>query len=121
MAAPDGTVYKEFYGTGWQKGLTTQSEVWSGGVRQKWTTAAWTQDNTGVSYQTNPRMTETNIYDASDNRRRATIDYNEGYSLPTNVRECGVTGGDQLLRPSPTNYRWHASLTNPRIIVPPAL
>jgi hypothetical protein len=24
MTAADGTVYKEYYGTGWQKGLTTQ-------------------------------------------------------------------------------------------------
>lgn len=35
LTAPDGTVYKEYYGTGWQKGLTVLSEVWSGGVRQK--------------------------------------------------------------------------------------
>jgi YD repeat-containing protein len=32
LTAPDGTVYKEYYGTGWQKGLTTLSEIWSGGV-----------------------------------------------------------------------------------------
>ena len=30
LTAPDGTIYKEYYGTGWQKGLTTLSEVWSG-------------------------------------------------------------------------------------------
>jgi YD repeat-containing protein len=75
MTAPDNTVYKEYYGTGWQKGLTTLSEVWSGGVRQKWTTTAWTQDNTGVSYEVNPRVTETNTYDAGGNRRRTVIDY----------------------------------------------
>ena len=51
LTAPDGTIYKEYYGTGWQKGLTTLSEVWSGGVRQKWTTTAWTQDNTSVGYE----------------------------------------------------------------------
>src|SRR5881398_170506 len=43
MTAPDGTIYKEYYGSGWQSGLTTQSEIWSGGVRQKWTTTQWTQ------------------------------------------------------------------------------
>ena len=37
MTAPEGTVYKEFYGTGWQKGLTTGSEVWVDGVKEKWT------------------------------------------------------------------------------------
>src|SRR6185369_3506294 len=35
MTTPDGTIYKEYYGTGWQKGLTTLSEIWSGGVRKK--------------------------------------------------------------------------------------
>lgn len=75
LTAPDGTIYKEYYGTGWQRGLTTLSEVWSGGVRQKWTTTAWTQDNTSVGYEVNPRVTETNIYDASGNRRRTTISY----------------------------------------------
>ncbi len=27
LTAPDGTVYKEYYGTGWKRGLTTRSEV----------------------------------------------------------------------------------------------
>ena len=41
----DGTIYKEFVATsGWQTGLTTATEFWSGGVRKKWTTTAWTQD-----------------------------------------------------------------------------
>jgi len=35
-------------------GLTTLSEVWSGGVKQKWTMTAWTQDNTSVGYEMNP-------------------------------------------------------------------
>src|SRR6185369_9487773 len=62
VTAPDGTLYKEFYGTGFKRGLTTQTETWAGGVRQKWTSSTWTQDNTGVSYQTNPRVTESNVY-----------------------------------------------------------
>jgi YD repeat-containing protein len=92
LTAPDGTVFKEFYGTGWQRGLTTQSEVWSSGVRQKWTTTAWTQDNTGVSYQTNPRVTETNIYDAAGNRRRTTINYQGSFGLPWSVAEYAADG-----------------------------
>ena len=94
MIGPDGTIYKDFYGTGWQKGLATSSEVWSGGVRQKWTTIAWTQDNTGVSYETNPRITETNIYDASGNRRRTTIDYGiyAQWGLPYSVINYAADG-----------------------------
>jgi len=93
LTAPDGTIYKEYYGSGWQKGLTTSSEIWSGGVPKKWTTTDWTQDNTAVNYQLNPRPTESNIYDDAGNRRRTTISYNSvavgatTCHLPEMVRE----------------------------------
>ena len=108
MTAPDGTIYKEYYGTGWQKGLTTLSEIWSGGVRQKWTTTAWTQDNTAVSYETNPRVTETNVYDASGNRRRTQIVYTsynlpDAIALPTEVKEYAADGAT-LIRRTTTSY-----------------
>ncbi|MDT7604510.1 MAG: hypothetical protein QOF61_2507, partial [Acidobacteriota bacterium] len=39
VTTPDGTTYKEFYGTtGQQRGLMTRAEFWSGGVLRKWTT-----------------------------------------------------------------------------------
>jgi hypothetical protein len=99
MTAPDGTVYKEYYGTGWQKGLTTSSEVWSGGVRQKWTTTAWTQGNTSVAYQLNPRVTETNVYDVSGNRRRTVIDYGSYalWGLPYLMKEYAADGSPPKL------------------------
>ena len=117
MIAPDGTVYKEFYGSGWQKGLTTQSEVWSGGVRQKWTTVAYTQDNTTVSYQTNPRVIETNVYDASGNRRRVTIDYGPyaQYGLPHGVTEYAADGVT-LLRITYNDYNLSQHYLDRRII-----
>ncbi|MGH9966431.1 MAG: hypothetical protein ACREBG_01160, partial [Pyrinomonadaceae bacterium] len=110
VITPDGTLYKEFYGTGWQRGLTTQTEVWSGGVKQKWTTTSWMQDNTGVNYQTNPRVTESNIYDGT-NRRRATVSY-AGFTLPSgascnlpaDVREYAADA-TTVLRRSHTEYR----------------
>src|SRR6185312_589224 len=95
LTAPDGTVYKQYYGTGWQRGLTTLSEVWSGGVRQKWITTAWTQDNTAVGYEVNPHVIETNVYDAGGNRRRTVIDYG-GYAqwgLPYLIKEYAADGG----------------------------
>jgi hypothetical protein len=107
LTAPDGTVYKELYGgTGvspvWQKGLVLESEVWSGGVRQKLTTASWTQDNTSVVYKTNPRVTETNVYDASGNRRRTTIDYSipayAQFGLPYFVTDYAANGVTELRR-----------------------
>ncbi|MGH9970022.1 MAG: DUF4214 domain-containing protein [Pyrinomonadaceae bacterium] len=118
MTAPDGTVYKEFYGTGWQKGLVTQSEVWSGGMRQKWTTLSYTQDNTGVSYQTNPRVTERNIYDGAGNRNRTTVSY-QTFSLPSGA-SCSLPSdgyqywGDavNVLRRSHTDYNLSSSYLN---------
>jgi len=104
VTAPDGTLYKEFYGTGWQRGLTIQTEVWSAGVKQKWTSNIWTQDNTGVNYQTNPRVTETNVHDAS-NHRRTTIDYQTftlpsgaSCSLPSDMREYAGSASTALRR-----------------------
>ena len=117
MTAPDGTIYKEYYGSSWQSGLTTQSEVWSAGVKQKWTTTAWTQDNTGVSYLTNPRVTETNVYDAQYNRRRVTIDYGPyaQWSLPYLVREYAADGVTQI-RHNYTDYLLSQSYLDRRII-----
>src|SRR6185369_5013109 len=44
---PDGSTYKELYNTsGWSNGLPYQTEVWSGGVRKKYTQITWTQDDT---------------------------------------------------------------------------
>ena len=118
MTAPDGTVYKEYYGTGWQRGLTTLSEVWSGGVRQKWATTTWTQDNTTVSYEVNPRVTETNVYDAGGNRRRTTIDYGTTYvqyGLPYLVREFAADGAT-VIRETYTDYNLSQSYLERRII-----
>jgi YD repeat-containing protein len=119
MTAPDGMLYKEFYGTSWQRGLVTQSEIWSGGVRQKWTATAFDQDNTSVSYQVNPRVTETNIYDAGGNRRRTTIDYSVAsyrqYGLPDFVSEYAANGTTEIRR-TYTDYNLSQAYLDRRII-----
>src|SRR5690349_11111533 len=117
LTAPDGTIYKEYYGTGWQRGLTTRSEIWSGGVRQKWTTTAWTQDNTSVGYEVNPRVTETNVYDAGGNRRRTVIDYGSyaAYGLPYVVHEYAADGAT-LIRDTFTDYNLSQAYLDRRII-----
>ncbi len=105
VITPDGTEYRELYATsGWQRGLTQQSEVWTGGgvTRQKWTTTSWTQENPSLSYQLNPRVTETNVYDAGGNRRRVTIDYSPTayaqFGLPYYVAEYANDGTTELRR-----------------------
>ena len=117
MTTPDGTSYREYYGTGWQKGLITRSEVWTGSGEQKWTTTAWTQDNTSVSYETNPRVTETNVYDLSGNRRRTVIEYGPyaQWGLPYGVREYANDGLTEI-RQTWTDYNLGQSYLDRRII-----
>jgi hypothetical protein len=111
QTAPDQTIYKEFYATtGWQRGLTTGTEVWASSVKQKWTTTAWTQDDTNLTYQKNARPTETNVYDPSGNRKRTTISYSTftlpsgaSCSLPSDVYEYQADA-TTVLRRSHTDY-----------------
>jgi YD repeat-containing protein len=112
---PDNTIYKEFFATtGWQRGLTTQTENWASGVRKKWTTLQWTQDNTGVAYRLNPRVTETNVYDEAGNRRRTTVSHTS-FGLPSDVYEYDVNA-TTVLRRMHTDYNLSAVYTNRRII-----
>jgi YD repeat-containing protein len=119
LTAPDGTIYKEYYGTGWQKGLTVLSEVWSGGAKQKWTTTLWTQDTPSLTYPLNPRVAEINVYDAGNNRRRTTIHYDNSqyaqYGLPTEVREYAADAGT-VIRKTVTDYNLNQVYLNQRII-----
>ena len=115
VTLPDGTVNKEIFATsGWQRGLTTQTETWSGGVRKKWTALQWTQDNTAVSYLLNPRVMETNVYDDAGNHRRATIGYTS-YGLPLDVYEYEANA-TTVLRRTHTDYNLSSTYTSRRII-----
>lgn len=115
MTAPDNTVYKEFYASsGWQRGLTTSTEIWVSSTKEKWTTTSWTQDNTSVSYSLNPRVDETNVYDSASNRRRTTITYTD-YSLPDVVTEYEANAST-VYRKIDTDYVTSSSYTNLRVI-----
>ena len=114
LNSPDGTVYKEFYGTGWQKRLPLQTETWSGGVKQKWTSTTWTQDNTGVAYFTNPRVTDSYIYDAAGNVRRTHTDYTS-FGLPSVIMEYQADAAS-VYRITVNNYNLDTAYTSRRII-----
>jgi RHS repeat-associated protein len=120
VTAPDGTVYKElFETTGWRKGMTRRTETFSSDDLtnpKKWTTTAWTQDDENLPFPKNPRVTETNLFDANGNRRRTTIEYHPSFSLPFIVREWGGAGGDVPLRVTATGYRFDAGYIDRRII-----
>src|SRR6185369_10230084 len=104
QTAPDGTIYKELYYTsGWQTGLPYQTEIWSGAVRKKYTVITWTQDNTGLAYQVNPRQIETHTYDELNNHRRIQTTYTSynlpnPVALPTEVKEYAADGVTVLRR-----------------------
>ncbi len=117
VTTPDGTIYKELYYTsGWAKGLSYQTEVWSGGARKKYTTNVWTQDNTSLTFPQNPRVAETNIYDSDGNRKRVTTEYNSGYGLPTAVREWSGSDGLTLQRLTTTDYHLETEYVSRRVI-----
>ena len=104
QTAPDGTIYKELYYTsGWQTGLPYQTEVWSGGVRKKYTTTTWTQDDTGLTYAKNPRSTDIHTYDDLGNHRRVQTTFTSynlpnPVALPTEVKEYAADGVTVLRR-----------------------
>jgi YD repeat-containing protein len=86
--APDGTVYKEFFGaSGWQRGLTLRTETWANDSLKKWTTATWVNGNPNVSYWLNPRVIETNVHDnANGSQKRTTMDYAD-FGVVSDIRE----------------------------------
>lgn len=108
MTSPDGTIYKEYaHAVGWDKGLARLTEVWSGGMRKKWTSTAWTQDDEVVQYLRNPRVRETNVYDSNEDgslhsRRRTEVSY-IFWGLPEDVREYDTDG--TVLRRTHTVYK----------------
>jgi YD repeat-containing protein len=123
MTTPDGTVFKEFYGgsgdlPAWQHGLVTSSQVISGSSVPKTTTVAYTQDNTSVNYQTNPRVVETNVSDGT-NHRRTTVDYSvttyAQYGLPYFVSEYDANTTTEIRR-TYTDYNLSQSFLDRRII-----
>src|SRR5262249_1119802 len=104
QTTPDGTTFKELlYTTGWQTGLPYQTETWSGGVRKKYTTITWTQDDTNLAYQKNARQTDVHTYDEVGNHRRIQTTYTSynlpnPVALPTEVKEYAADGSTVLRR-----------------------
>src|SRR6266404_851335 len=73
VTASDGTLTKESHAiSGYNKGLATQVDTYSSdnlSTPKRTVAITWTQDNTGVSYPLNPRVTETNVTDDSGNAK----------------------------------------------------
>jgi YD repeat-containing protein len=115
MITPDGTSYIEYYGSGWQNGLVTDARVYVGGALQRQATAAYTQDNTSINYQDNPRVAETNVYDGVGNRRRASFDYTGSFALPSQITEYDANASS-ILRYTRPEYVDDSYYTSRRIL-----
>lgn len=68
-----------------------------------------------MSYPQNPRVSEVNIYDDGNNRRRTTVDYTS-YNLPSAVKEWTGAAANVLYRQTATAYRFDTEYINRRII-----
>ena len=108
VKTPDGTVHRETFGTGWQKGLVIETKTFSSDnltTPKRRVVVTWRQDNesAGINFWTNPRVVETNTYDDAGGRRRTTISHTR-FGLPEDVREFG-TDGVSVLRRTQTVYK----------------
>lgn len=124
VSLPDGTVYKEIFETsGWRKGLTSITKNYENATAavadtpKKWTTISYTQDDENLTFQKNPRVTETNIYDAEGNRKRTTFAYHptSSFSLLKDIYEYAANG-TTVLRHTFRDYNLHSAYTDRRII-----
>lgn len=109
-----------FSGSGWNEGQTLATEDCLGtdsdcATRKRWTWNDWTQDNTGLSYILNPRVTESRVGDGT-NTRKTTIGYysaSGGYKLPESI---AVGDTSTVLKTATTTYVTDSSYTSKRII-----
>lgn len=115
----DNVVQKQYFATsGWQKGLTTRTEVFHAGtpsVLKKWTTMTWTQDDENLTFQKNARPKEINVYDEAGNRRRTVIDYHLSFGLPSVVTEYAADAAT-VIRRTTMDYKNDSVYIDRRII-----
>jgi YD repeat-containing protein len=121
MQTPDGTYYNVYlHSSGWDEGMPILVNTWANNdqqqlVLQRTEATARTQDNTGVGYILNPRVTETNVYDPSGNRKRTTVSYSTSFGLPVEVKEY-AENASSVVRTTQTDYNLSSDYTNRRII-----
>ena len=119
---PDQLYTRVHYGgSGWKEGLTLATEDCTDAndtctTRQRWTWTDFTQDNTGLAYILNPRVTESRVGDGT-NTKRTTVSYYGAslFSLPEYVRVYD-TDLSTVLKELHTVYDLDAAYTSRRII-----
>ncbi|HEY5883278.1 MAG TPA: hypothetical protein VIT88_01245 [Pyrinomonadaceae bacterium] len=112
-----------FIDLSWQRSLQALAQTFDGdGMLQRQVMTTFTQDNTSVPYELNPRVAETNVYDAGNNRARRQITYkkftfSDGTSChyPEDVYQYA---GDAttILRSTRTKYNESTTYSDLRIL-----
>lgn len=132
VTMPDGTSQKTYFagnvagGAGsapaWKRGLPLLTETYEGSTIQRWVTTAWTQDDTNLAYQLNPRVTETKITDPAGNHARTSVEYaattlSDGttINLPQNTYEYQADAST-VLRRTHVEYNLASDYISQRII-----
>ena len=129
VTLPDGTSNKIYFigtagtSSGWRRGLTALVNTYdSSAALQRQAMTTWTQDNTAVSYQLNPRITETNMYDPAGNRARVEMTYQQftftngtSCQLPIDTYEYAADATTKL-RSTRTDYNTSTSYSDRRIL-----
>jgi YD repeat-containing protein len=119
---------KTHYGpSGYKEGLILGTEDClstsncTGANRVRWTWTSWTQDNTGVSYITNPRVTETQVGDGTNTKKTTIEYYTSGGTYPYGLPEK-ITVGDlsNIKKTEKIFYNLNSNYTSRRIIGLPA-
>ena len=125
---PNNLITRTYVGSsGWKEGLTIATEdcvstTCSGADRKRWTWTNWTQDDAGLSYIQNPRVTETKVGDGT-NTKRSKIYYLMQTGSST-VSQFGLVNKveiyDQyqtnILKTKTTNYNLDSNYQSRRII-----
>jgi len=116
---PDGLYTRTYVGaSGYKESLPLATEDCTGtncATRLRWTWTDWTQDNTGVSYITNPRVVESRVGDGT-NTKKTTVGYgSNGYGLSELVKVYD-TDLSTVLKTQTTAYQLGSTYTDKRII-----
>lgn len=122
LITPDGTHHNSYVAaSGWAESLVQKTETWEhiGGndyTARRWTYSVWTQDDTNLPYQMNPRQTAQSVNDGGSSRRTE-IEYYEQFGLVKGAKEFDERNGNKvLLRSNRIDYNLGAAYTSRRII-----
>jgi YD repeat-containing protein len=136
VTTPDGTQQHTLtrVAGAWDYGLPVLEETWGDDqstaptphlVKQRWVATIWSQDNTGLAYPLNPRVTDLSIFDGS-NQKRTAIGYRSlaigcgtgcstDFHLPNSLAEYDANA-TTVLRTTQTDYLETTGYLDRRII-----